>query len=414
MKEKTIPKLLLMSFIIVVLVTSLSLGSCKASGATEITTGGTEAAETGSETVAETEAVVQETTATETKTYEDIEKNFGGEINGLFLGGYAENDAFQSFLDKYGVTLKQTYFTSFDEAFAKLKTSPPGSFDLVSITNCYIAEWAKAGVLEPIDTNLIPNWSNMYMPFQVNNYATADGNFYGTPFTWGTCPLNYNTKYMEKPDSWYIFLDPALKNKVAIVDDPQVIYHAAYINGSYTGDPSRQTPEQLQETIGFLREILGNSNVIAAGFGDILSLFLSEEVWTSFMGWEYYTIGSQAEGIPVELTIPKEGSWSWVDTYCVVKGSENMDTVYGMLNQLISEEAQEFLGNFLAAGIINPQALDAVDPSFVAQFPYDDIDDYLTNVAPLFVMPAREMEEGFTNYQDWQDAWTALKSEVGI
>ncbi len=309
-----------------------------------------------------------------------------------FSGTLSENDRFK--------------YTTFDEAFAKLKTSEPGTFDLVSITNCYVDEWVKAGVLQEVQTDLIPNWAGMYEPFQRSTHAV--------PFTWGTVPLNYNSDHMEKPDSWSVFLDPALKNKIAIVDDVQVIYHAALINGSYSTAPHMLTQEELDETIDYLRKLLNNSNVIAAGFGDILSLFISEEVWTSFIGWEYYSIGSKGEGVPVELTIPSEGSFSWVDNYCIVEGSKNLEAVHGLLNQLISEEAQEFWGNYLAAGVVTPAALDVVDPTFVEYFEYDDIDNYLTNVAPLFTMPAREMEEGITNYSDWQNAWTALKSEFGI
>jgi spermidine/putrescine transport system substrate-binding protein len=410
MNKKAIFRLLSVVLLAMVLVITLSLGGCKTSG-----TSGTTVAETTA-SAATTSAVTTavETTAAETKapakTYSDIEKNFGGELNALFLSGYGEEDAVKSFLQKYNVTLKSTYFATFDEAYNKIKTSPPGTYDLVSVNNAYVKNFAESGILEPIDTSLLPSWEGLYQPFKEITFGIEnDTNKYVAPFTWGTNPLNYNSDFMDKPDSWMITLDPSVKNKVGIVDDfGTVIYLAAFLTGAK--NPSLLTQADMDKAKDLLRKLLANSDKIAASYGDLLTMFISKDVWTAFIGWEYFSIASQAENIPVELTIPKEGSFSWCDSIAIVKDAPNMDTAYGFVNQYISQEAEVFWGNFLATGIVREDALSGVDAKLVKFFPYENINKHLTEVAPMVSLPPLESSE-FLTKADWEAAWNALKLE---
>jgi spermidine/putrescine-binding protein len=382
--KKQIVKLMTIFVVIAVCAISLSLSGCKA-------------------------AAAEETTAT-AKTFEEIEKNFDGELNALFLSGYGEEDAVKSFLEKYGVTLKTTYFATFDEAFNKIKTSPAGTFDLVNVNNAFVKAWVEAGILEPLNTSLIPSWDGLFEPFKEMTFGVEnDTNKYVAPFTWGTNPLNYNSEFMEKPDSWMAVLDPAVKNKVGIVDDySNVIYHAALLTGAE--NPSMLKQEDMDKALDLLRKLLANSDKLAAGYGDLLTMFISKDIWTAFIGWEYFSIASQAEGVPLELTIPSEGSFSWCDTIAIVKDAPNMDTAYGFVNQYISQEAEVFWGNFLATGIVREDALSGVDENLVKYFPYDNINKHLTEIAPMLSLPPTESDEYLTK-ADWEAAWNALKLE---
>lgn len=409
MKKEKYLRLVFIVVPVIILLLAVSLPACKAQPAE------TSAAETIEAQVQESEATVVETEATEAevaeteKSYADIEANFGGKINGLFLSGYGEADAFKIFLEKYNVELVANYFGTFDEAFSKLKTSPAGTFDVVSLNCAFVKQFADAGLLESLDLNLIPNWTNMYKHFQDVDFQVADGNKYTVPFTWGTAPLHYNTDFMEKPDSWQILTDPAMKNKVGIVDDYISEIQVAAIATGHKGDINQLTQEELDMAIDFLRKVLANSDKIAASYGDLLTMYLSQDIWSTTVGWEYFSIASQAEGIPLELTVPKEGSFSWIDSLAIVKDAPNMDSAYGLVNQNISEDAQIFWGNFLATGVVNPTAVSGIDENLTRYFAYDTLDEYLANM-PIGYMPPTESDE-FTTQQDWIDAWNSLKME---
>jgi spermidine/putrescine transport system substrate-binding protein len=393
--------------VVMLILAAVSLAGCKAA-VSETAAASETVAIQASEAETQAESASVETEAAQ-KTFADIEKNFGGKINGLFLSGYGEADAFKAFTEKYNVEVVANYFGTFDEAFTKIKTSPAGTFDVVSLNCAFVKQFADAGLLESLDLNLIPNWTGMYQHFQNVNFQVEGESRYTVPFTWGTAPLHYNTEYMEMPDSWMILTDPALKNKVGIVDDYISEIQVAAIATGHKGDVNKLTQEDLDKAIDFLRKVLANSDKIAASYGDLITMYLAEDIWTTTVGWEYFSIASQNEGIPLELTVPSEGSFSWIDSLAVVKDAPNIDTAYGLVNQNISKDAQVFWGNFLATGVVNPDAVEGVDPSLTKYFPYDRLDDYLSTM-PLGYMPPTESDE-FTTQQQWIDAWNSLKME---
>jgi spermidine/putrescine-binding protein len=265
--------------------------------------------------------------------YEELEEEFGGELNGLFLAGYDDEQALKPFLDKYGITLKSTYFGTFDEAFNKVKTSAPGTFDIISVNNGYVPIWTDADILEPLNIKLIPNWKNMFEFFQNTNFGVeGDKNKYVVPFTWGSAVCNYNSKFMDPINSWYDLLDPKYKGKIAMVDDYQgQIIMAAKVTG-YKKANHLLTKEELDRAVDFLIELKANSKTIAPTWGDLISMFLAQDVWTTNEGWEYLSVTGQEENIPIYHNIPSEGAFSWCDTIAIVKDAPNIASAYGLLN----------------------------------------------------------------------------------
>ena len=345
----------------------------------------------------------------EAKTYEDIEKNFKGELNGLFLAGYDEASALDPFLKKYGINLKATYFGTFDEAFNKIKTSAPGTFDIVSTTNGYMQPWVAAGILEPLNLDLIPNWTKMSKVFQEFSFGVEDTTVkYNIPFTFGSAVCNYNSNFMEPIESWTELLDPKYKGKIAMVDDWQgQIMNTARITG-YSKENWLLTPDELEAAKKFLIELKANSKAIAPTWGDLISMFLAQDVWVTNEGWEYLSITGAEEGIPIFHNIPKEGAFSWCDGIAIVKDAPNLDTAYGLVNQIISKEGQAAFGNTLGTGLVNQEALPDVDEKLVNLFPYDKIDEFLTKVAPIYQIPPKESGE-FATQDDWIKTWEEVK-----
>jgi spermidine/putrescine-binding protein len=149
----------------------------------------------------------------------------GSTLNILCWEGYAEKAFTNGFEEKYGVTVKGTYFTSSDDLIAKLQNGGGAVYDLVSPSSDVASKLVEGGLIEPLDISKLSAWNDFSPLFKDMKDVQKDGKIYGMPFTWGPDYLVYNAdEIKEEPTSWSIFWNPKYKGKVAVWDDISNIY----------------------------------------------------------------------------------------------------------------------------------------------------------------------------------------------
>jgi spermidine/putrescine-binding protein len=148
---------------------------------------------------------------------EDPAARFKGKTLNLFTWeGYAEPKFTKGFEEKYGVTIKGTYFGTSDELVAKLK-SAKGVFDVVSPSTDVARTLIEAGLVAPIDVAKVSSYGDLAPTLRDMKDVEKDGKVYGVPFTWGPDYLIYDADVIkEEPKSWSVFFDPKYKGKVSI------------------------------------------------------------------------------------------------------------------------------------------------------------------------------------------------------
>ena len=170
---------------------------------------------------------------------------------------------------------------------------------------------------------------------------------YGVPHGWGANLLMYNTDVVSPaPTSWGAVFDESsdYAGKVTAYDSPIYIADAAlYLMKTQPDlgikDPYALDQDQLDAAVELLKQ--QNENV-----GEYWSDYLKQDqAFTngdSVIGttWQFIANLAQAEGVPVEVTLPEEGATGWSDTWMVGADAQNPNCAYAWVDYITSPEPQ--------------------------------------------------------------------------
>ncbi len=300
------------------------------------------------------------------------------ELNLLVWEGYADESVIKPFEESSGCKVNATYVGSNDD-FAPKLAAGGGVFDIISPASDSTAALIQAGFVQPIDTDRIGEWGNIYQKFRDTESITHDGNVYGMPFAWGAIAFMYlKDKFPNPPTSISALWDPALKGRVSLWDDKSALYVAARLNGD--NDIYHLTDEQIESAKAKLVEQRPLVRKYWSTAGELVDLYASGEVWISNT-WAGYQKSLLAEkGIEVVEFIPTEKAEGWVDSMMIVKGTPNEDCAYKFLNMAISAQGQCGVANINGYSVTNPVAAKSCMTDEQFKDLHQDDPDYLDSL----------------------------------
>ena len=124
-----------------------------------------------------------------------------GELNVLAWPGYAEDgstdktvDWVTPFEDKTGCQTNVKPFGTSDEAVSLMSG---GGYDVVSASGDATLRLIAAGDVEPVNTDLVPNYADIAPFLKDQDFNSVDGQMYGIPHGWGANLLMYNTDVVK-------------------------------------------------------------------------------------------------------------------------------------------------------------------------------------------------------------------------
>ncbi len=323
-----------------------------------------------------------------------------GQVSLLTWEGYADASFIEPFEEASGCSVSAAYVGSNDDFAAKLAAGG-GVYDLISPSIDTTSIMSQAGFVEPVDTSRIDEWDNLYEKFRTADGINADGNVYGVPFTWGAISFMYRVdKFDTPPTSLDDLWDEELSGRISLWDDKSAIYVAARRLGHT--DIYNLTDEQIAEA---QESLIGQKPLVRkywATAGELVDLYVADEVWISntWAGYQSSLIAEQ--GIEVKEFIPVENAEGWADSWQIVKDTENSDCVYKFLNMAAGEAGQCGVSAATGYSVANPVAArKCMSPEMFDALHQDD-PDYLD--ALLLWEPLGARIEAYTN------AWNAVKS----
>jgi len=144
------------------------------------------------------------------------------------------------------VTFKP-YGTS-DEAISLFKT---GDYDAIAASGDATLRLIASGDVQPLNTDLIPNYAGVYDFLKNRDWNTVNGLTYGVPHGYGANLLMYNTEVVKPaPTSWNVVFDGSSKynGKVTAYDSPIYIADAALYLMKHNPELNITNPYALDET----------------------------------------------------------------------------------------------------------------------------------------------------------------------
>src|SRR5262245_17319899 len=298
-------------------------------------------------------------------------------LNVLTWQGYHEQQWLDEFTKATGIKVNAVNVGSPDEMFAKVKANP-NQFDIALVTSGWFDNYAKAGLLEPIDTSKVTNQPDP--GFDWMSVTSSGGKQYGVLYNWGDQPMAWipgsipNTpemaKYLDsqgRPDDWNIYWDPAFAGKVSIFDDPTSVLPMIPLALGMS-DPFHLPPEQFTQVQDKLSALRPQVKRLTSGYNDQVTQFANGEATIGYLNIisEVGMLAKDGKTLEVNHEV-KQGVPAWSDNYAITKaGAKKADSVYKFINYTLDVPWQaRFIGTSSNSGTLSleqaksPQAIQA-------------------------------------------------------
>ena len=349
--------------------------------------------------------------------------DFEGELSVLAWPGYAEDgstdesvDWVTPFEEETGCDVSVKYFGTSDEAVTLMQS---GEYDVVSASGDASLRLIAGSNVEPVNTDLIPNYEDVWPFLKERDWNAVDGQMYGVPHGYGANLLMYNTEEVSPaPTDWSPVFDGASEYSGAVTayDSPIYIADAALYLMNTQPDLGIEHPyalddEQLAAAVELLKE---QKEHVGEYWSDYLKEIQAFTTGDSVVGttWQVIVNLAQADDVPVEAILPESGSTGWSDTWMVNADTESRNCAYGWLNHIISPEANAAVAEWFGEAPANSLACDLTSEGFCETFHAGD-EAYAEGIW-YWTTPIEQCLDGrtdveCTSYQDWTQAWTEVK-----
>jgi len=254
-----------------------------------------------------------------------------GQVDIIAWAGYIERgetdpayDWVTSFEEETGCTVNVKVAATSDEMVALMNE---GGFDLVTASGDASNRLISGGMVQEINTGLIPSWDTVDPRLQSAPWNTVEGKHYGVPYQWGSNVLMYNTQAFgdSPPTSWnVVFEEMTLSDGESNVGRVQAYDGAIYIADAALylkahnpdlgiDDPYSLNRDQFNAALDLLRQ---QRALVGRYWHDAfiqMDDFTNEGVAAS-SSWPFQVNFLQFSGVPVASVIPEEGATGWSDT----------------------------------------------------------------------------------------------------
>ncbi|MEU9783214.1 ABC transporter substrate-binding protein [Streptomyces phaeochromogenes] len=347
-----------------------------------------------------------------------------GEVNLIAWAGYVEDgsndpktDWVSDFEKETGCQVNTKTAASSDEMVSLMKT---GQYDAVSASGDASLRLIASGDAAPVNTDLIPNYADVFAGLKNKDWNTVKGVSYGVPHGRGANLLMYNTeKVKPAPTSWSVVFDKgsAYKGKVTAYDSPIYIADAALYLMKTQPDLGIKNPYALDQTqfdaaVALLKEQNANIGEYWSDYLKEISAFKSGD---SVVGttWQVIVNAAQAEKAKVKAVLPEEGATGWSDTWMLSAKAEHPNCAYKWMDWIISPKVNAQVAEYFGEAPSNAESCAlTTDKNHCTTYHASD-ESYWKNVH-YWTTPIAQCIDGRTDakcvpYAKWVQAWTEIK-----
>jgi len=352
-----------------------------------------------------------------------------GALTVLAWPGYAENGStdpkvnwVKPFEDKTGCKTSVQVFGTSDEAFS-LFTTNPDKFDVISASGDASLRLVRAGYVQPVNTDLVPNYADIFPALKDKPYNTVDGVHYGIPHGRGSNLLMWRTdKVTPAPTSWAEMFDPTKPwaGKVSVYNAPIYIADAAVVLMKTKPELNIKNPYALDDTQFQAAVDLLKAQKPAIGqyWTDYALQQQAFSKGDAIIGttWQVITNLLQAETppVPVKVIKPVEGATGWSDTWMINSKTSHLNCAYKWLDYIVSPSVNAQVASWFGEAPANSKAC-ALTPADQTNCDiFYAADDAFWKDVWYWQTPEAKCVDGRTDVQckdfdAWSKAWTDIK-----
>jgi len=346
-----------------------------------------------------------------------------GEVNLVAWAGYVEDgstdpkvDWVTDFEKETGCQVNVKIGNTSDEMVQLMRT---GQYDAVSASGDATLRLIDGGDVAPVNTDLIPNYADVFDSLKDQPFNTVDGVNYGVPHGRGANLLMWNPdKVSGDPDSWDVVFDKSsdYSGSVTAYDNPIYIADAALYLMEHQPDlgitnPYELDQEQFDAAIALLKEQRKNIGEYWSDYTKEISAFANGD---STVGTTWQVIANllEADGEKVKTTLPVEGSTGWSDTWMVSSEAKNPNCAYMWMDHIISPDANAQVAEWFGEAPANEKSCALTADANHCDIYHAADEDYFDQVF-YWTTPVADCGDDrgdvCKTYDEWVQGWTEVK-----
>jgi putative spermidine/putrescine transport system substrate-binding protein len=346
-----------------------------------------------------------------------------GQVNLIAWAGYVEDgstdpkvDWVSDFEKETGCQVNVKIGNTSDEMVTLMRT---GQYDGVSASGDATLRLIAGGDVAPVNTDLIPNYADVFEGLKNQPWNTVDDQAYGVPHGRGANLLMWRSdKVKPAPDSWGAVFDAdsPYKGKITAYDNPIYIADAAlYLKATQPDlgieDPYALDDKQFQAAVDLLKQQRGIIGEYWSDYTKEQAAFTSGD---SVVGTTWQVIANllEADKVPIKTTLPKEGATGWSDTWMIASKAKNPNCMYMWMDHIISPKANAAVAEWFGEAPSNQKACAETAAKDHCDIFHAEDEDYFSQVA-YWTTPTKDCGDDrgavCKDYSEWVQAWTEIK-----
>jgi spermidine/putrescine transport system substrate-binding protein len=263
---------------------------------------------------------------------------------------YLADHTIPDFEREFGVKVTVDTYESNEELAAKLETGATG-YDLVVPTSYLFAGFLAHDLIAPVDRGFLRNWGNVAPLFL--DPPWDPGNAHSVPWQWGTTGIAYRKDLVPAvPSSWKVFLDPALRGKLTMLDDPRDVIGAFLRLRGH----SVNSVEAAELGLARADAIRAKQNLKAFVNAPVKAQLIAGDVWIAQL-WSGDAAQAMAENPNIGYLVPTEGSMIFVDALAMPRSARHPRAALEFMNYILRPEVGAALSDKTGYGTPNAKAL---------------------------------------------------------
>jgi putative spermidine/putrescine transport system substrate-binding protein len=347
-----------------------------------------------------------------------------GQVNIVAWAGYVENGTndpkvnwVSDFEKQTGCKVNSKVAGTSDEMVTLMKS---GDYDVVSASGDASLRMVYGGVAAPINTDLVPNYSDVNDFLKMKSWNSVDNVAYGVPHGWGANVLAYRTdKVNPAPTSWSAVFDDAQANAkhVTAYDSPIYIADAALYLMAHKPELGIKNPyalddKQFNAAVDLLKAQNKNIGEYWSDYTKAVSALKSGNTVIG-TAWQVIVNLAQADKAPVATVLPSEGATGWSDTWMVAAKTKHPNCAYKWLDWIVSPKINAQVAEWFGEAPANAKACEFTsDKGFCDTFHANDA-AYAGKIW-YWTTPTTQCLDGrkdatCKDYAAWTQAWTGIK-----
>jgi putative spermidine/putrescine transport system substrate-binding protein len=346
-----------------------------------------------------------------------------GQVNIIAWAGYVENgstdpavDWVTGFEKETGCKVNVKVGNTSDEMVSLMQS---GEYDGVSASGDASLRLIAAGEVSPVNTDLIPNYADVFEGLKNRQWNSADGVSYGVPHGRGANVLVYNSdagaptsiKDMFEPTSPYA-------GKISVYDAPIYIADAAIYLMATKPELGITNPYALDQTQ--FDAAIEALKAQKPQVGQYWSLYTDQQASLESGGvtlgtsWQVIVNLASANNPKITATKATEGATGWSDTWMISSKAKNPNCMYMWMNHIISPQANAAVAEWFGEAPSNSKSCDlTADKNHCTTFHAAD-EDYFKDVY-YWTTPTAKCLDGRTDvecvpFTEWVNAWNELRA----